>query len=340
MKVGIIGAGFIAELHAQAYEHCGGVEIVGVADTDLERAGALAAAHGCAPYPNAEKMLDEARPDAVSVCIPTWLHTDAVCQAAAGGAHVLCEKPLALTDQDCLRMLQAEKQYGVRIMAAQVLRWWPEYRAAWELKQSGRLGAVRCMTSSRLLHGSRGGWFLDRSRSGGPLFDLMAHDADFMLWLLGSEIQSLYAVSRCGDEAGRQHIMALIRYEDGAQVCLEAANSMPEGFPFTTLLRLEGEKAALVATSGTAKNISLGAKTETSMVLTENGAPQSLPVAHDNVQEKAFDAEIAAFVRGVETGEMPIPLQESVKAIRLLNLIGKSMDGAGEIRNISRELAR
>lgn len=101
MKAAILGAGFIAEFHAQGYAHAKDVTLCAVCDTDEAKARALTGRYGCAWYADAKTLLEKERPQLVSVCLPTYLHREYTVMALLSGAHVLCEKPLALTIEDC-----------------------------------------------------------------------------------------------------------------------------------------------------------------------------------------------------------------------------------------------
>ena len=333
----IIGAGFAARLHAQAYE--GAARIDGVADPDLLRAQALAQDFGCEAFTDAKTMLERVRPTIVSVCVPTFLHAQVVELAASFGCHALCEKPLALTNADCHRIETAGR--SIKVMTAQVLRYWPEYRQARELFAAGRAGEIRFLHASRLLRASRGGWFRDAAQSGGALFDLMTHDTDYALWVLGGDVRQLFAVGRQNGQGAWSHVYATLRFENGAVATLEAGNDQPEGFPFTTLLRVSGDRGCVQVETGAEGNIGAGVTPFTRLTLLENGRMTVLPVtnANENAQERAFRDEVHAFVNAVrEDRPCPIPLGESVRVIRLLNLIRQSLEERRAIDDVRERL--
>lgn len=323
---GILGAGFVAELHAEALSSLPDVRLLGFADPDLPRAERLAEKYGCRSFSSAAEMYEAVKPDAVSVCVPTFLHADAVCEAAARGIHILCEKPLALTEADCLRMLEAEKSSSSVISVAQVLRWWPEYQALHDLAVAGNIGPVRSFTAARIMHGTRGGWFADPRLGGGALFDLMAHDADFLLWTLGDGIRSVYAVGRQNEKGAWQHVCATFLYDDGRYAVLEDGNDMPEGFPFTTRLLVSGPEGSLEVSSAAAKNIGVGVKTDSALRKLYRGETTFPVRSEGNAQALAFRGELSAFLEGLRQGKPPLPLREGYRTIRLLNRIRESLE--------------
>src|ERR1700730_8743823 len=117
LRVGVIGVGLLGERHARFWAQQPDVELVGVADGRLERATEVANKWGApAAYASAEELMDRARPDAVSVATPDFVHRAPVVTALEGGAHVLVEKPLALTTDDARGMIDAAAQANRLLM--------------------------------------------------------------------------------------------------------------------------------------------------------------------------------------------------------------------------------
>src|SRR5690349_5559755 len=102
LRVGIIGAGaWAVGAHIPAFQACDGVALVGICDTDWDRARAVAADAGIpTAHPSVDSMLRAAALDMVSIATPTASHRRAAETCLAAGLHVLCEKPLAYTVED------------------------------------------------------------------------------------------------------------------------------------------------------------------------------------------------------------------------------------------------
>ncbi len=323
MKVCIIGAGFIAAAHAAGYEAVPQAELCGIADIRAEAAKSLAAAYRCRAYTDAREMLEKEKPDAVSVCVPTHLHREAVCLALEAGADVLCEKPLALTLADVTAMRDTAVRCGKQVMAAQVLRFWPEYALIREKVAGGTLGALRRLDAKRIAHSSRGEWFGDPQKGGGALFDLMVHDLDFAVCLLGCRAESLYATGRQNALGGWVHVNALLTWQGGLQVCLEAAGDMPAGYPFTTGFRADGENGCVELFSQSLQNIAMAQDTASRLLCVEGGEIRTLDpgVFPNGAGAEAFARQIRAFSAGVETGCMPIPFEQSIYVMKLIHCL-------------------
>ena len=323
IKAAILGAGFISDFHIQAYQREPGVKLCAVCDRDRERADAAAERYACRAYADVQDLLDAERPDVVSVCLPTWLHPEATVAALRAGAHVLCEKPMALTLDDCQAMAGAARSSGRMLMVGQVLRWWPEYAAI--RAQVLRLGPPRYIRARRLQHASRGGWFMDPRRGGGALFDLLVHDLDFVCSLSPAKPKVLATHGRKGAEGSWRRISASLALANGGFADLEACNCMPAGYPFTASFHAAWDQAALDYTFRAPVNIGLDVPAETSFLLYENDQARALPV-DDDAQAQAFRSEISAFLNGVRTGRNPLPPEETLTTMTALHQIQTLLD--------------
>ena len=186
--VGIVGAGFMGNTHANAYHLIPGSKVVAVADIEPDRASNFAEKHGARPYGSLENMLKDPAVQVVDVTLPTYLHSGAAIQAAEGGKHVICEKPMALTLKEADSMIKAAKKNGVELMIAQVMRFWPEWAYLAEkvkTREFGRIKAIRCLRLSSEPQWGWKKWTLDVNKAGGATVDLHIHDTDFITHVLG-----------------------------------------------------------------------------------------------------------------------------------------------------------
>lgn len=194
-RVAVIGAGGIGGIHLRAYatyaERC---EIVGIADVVEEAACARAAEFGGRVFANAEIMLDDVMPDAVSICTPPKYHLEAVEAAAARGIAVLCEKPPARTLAETEAIVDAMR--GHLLQFAFCHRFHAPLVAAIELIRSGRLGALVQIENRFAFRFARAGnsWFTEANiAGGGVLIDTLVHSIDIFRTLTGDEIEATQA---------------------------------------------------------------------------------------------------------------------------------------------------
>ena len=180
MRVGVAGAGGIAEPHLAAWRDLGLPATVFSTDG---RAAAVAARYGATAVGSLAELI--AGCDILDVCAPTPVHEEIVLAGAAAGRHVVCEKPLALTHAAAGRMLAAADRAGVALYPGQVVRFFPAYAAARAAVAAGRIGTPAVLRLSR--RGARPvqPWFADPALSGGLIVDQMIHDLDFARWIAG-----------------------------------------------------------------------------------------------------------------------------------------------------------
>lgn len=245
VTVAILGGGFMGRAHAPNYAALGErVRVKTVYSRSAERARPVAELVGAAVSTDLEAAIDDPDVDAVDICLPTPLHRSATEQSFAHGKDVFVEKPLALTLEDGEAILQAAAASGRMLMVGLVLRFWPEYVELHRRVSCGELGRPFAVAASRLsAPADWAAWYADVAQSGGPLVDLMVHDFDQANWLLG-EPRSVYArATASADPAYPDHAVAIVEY-DGAQAVVEGSMALPESFPFSSLIRVNGTTGA------------------------------------------------------------------------------------------------
>ncbi len=152
LRVAVVGCGMIANsAHIPAWQAQKGVEIVGVVDNVCDSANATARRHNISGvYYDVDKMLTELSPDVVSICTPAGCHREQVVAALRSGAHVLCEKPLAITSADAEEMFRVAEESGRHMLVGQSMRFYNQVSAAKEFASNGQLGDIYCADASRL----------------------------------------------------------------------------------------------------------------------------------------------------------------------------------------------
>ena len=250
-RVAIIGAGNNAEGHARSFVQIEGVEVVGVADAALERAEALAATAGGRAFADHRQLLDDCQPEAVWICTPCWLHAEQSVDCARAGAHVMCEKPMALNLADCDRMIAAAKENGVKLMVGQTTRYMPalvELKRRFERGDFGRL-VNAWSTRQSYFAGGADSWRFDGEKSGGIVMEWEIHEIDFVR-SIGGAVSRVYArtdFSRPEHPSFLDHFSALLSFGGGGYGNLEASQSCLIGQGGRGLVGTEGAAEALGA---------------------------------------------------------------------------------------------
>ena len=206
---GIVSTGTHPDVKiAPAMAAADGGELVGVYSRDQHRAEAFAQKHGArAAYSQLGDLLKDPRVDGVFVSSPNALHAEHVVQAAEAGKHVLCEKPMATTIADAVRMLQACRRAGVTLGIAFNLRQHPAYIRARELVAAGTLGRI-VLAQAQWAFGVRGRdgspprtpltqWWDTPELIGGAstMMGTGVHSVDLLRLVLGAEVDEITAVT-------------------------------------------------------------------------------------------------------------------------------------------------
>jgi len=218
MKVGIIGCGSIArQRHAHEYGLNKNTEIAGFFDFVPERAMEMVSLFGGKVYSSVDEMLADKEIELVSVCVANAYHAETTIKALKAGKNVLCEKPMAVTFEQCLEMVKAAEESGKRLFIGHNQRLTPAHKKAKELIKSGEMGNVLTFASSFCHAGpeswsidkGKGTWFFKKSAAVfGSMADLGIHKIDLIRYLVGDEIKSIYSEMSVIDKT----------YEDGSPI--------------------------------------------------------------------------------------------------------------------------
>jgi myo-inositol 2-dehydrogenase/D-chiro-inositol 1-dehydrogenase len=292
MRVGIVGAGSMGYAHAPAWKATErlGAELVGVVARHPDTAHALAGEFGLRVYDSYDAMLADV--DIVDICTPTPLHREMTVKAAEAGKHVICEKPIALTLEDGRAMIEACEKAGVRLFIALVLRFVSQYVAAQKAVAAGQIGEVSVIRLTRAGYQPRkwlDNWFIDETRSGGMILDLMVHDYDYARWL-GGNVKRVFAksVRSARKDAPGDYALVTLRFENGAIGHIEGGWAYPPGF-FRTSMDIAGTEGVIEWSSDNADPVHMHLLNPTH----QEAAEVAVPVAMD--ETGPFAAQIRHF---------------------------------------------
>ncbi len=338
MRIGVLGLGFMGSTHIKAMREVAGVELAAVYSSDERKlAGDLTGIQGnlggpgehldfsnLRKYREIEPLLSDPAIEAVDICLPTDLHEWAAVESLRAGKHVLVEKPLALDGIGADRMLAAARKAGRILMAAHVLRFFPEYIALREAMSGGNLGRLRfAMLRRRCAAPLWGGWLQDPERSGGGVFDLLIHDVDMCLHLFGKP--RTVSASGCSDPAtGVDCISAQLFYPEGAVVEISGGWYAPGEYPFSM-------EYSVAFDGGSVEYSSMG---HAPTLYPRKGSLQALPLSACD----GYAAEIGYFAqccREKRPPEQCLPA-ESALAVKLMLLMldSRKRNGAKMLCNL------
>ncbi len=250
LKVGIVGAGGITRAHLPAYlERPDRVQLNAVCDLVEPLAQELAKKAGIdAVYLDINEMLRDADIEAVDICTTHNSHAPLAIAAAEAGKHVIVEKPMAISVQECRDMIAAAEKAGTTLMVAQHLRYAPEARAAKRLLDEGKLGTVEAVRTELFGGGMRGRrrrrrqgerWMQDARRSGGGMMmSEQVHHIDLLRYYAGN-VKRVSGVCKSLQEhmvhGAEDLVSATLEFESGAvgEVWAKGNAIVPHGRTYT-----------------------------------------------------------------------------------------------------------
>lgn len=200
VKIGIIGCGKITEVrHAPEYYNNENSQIVAYYDADPARSQAMADIYGGKVCSSIEEVLGMDI-DAVSVCVTNKDHAKVSIAALDAGKHVLCEKPMASTLEECVNMVETANRCQKILMIGHNQRYAKSHVKAKQIIESGEIGEILSFSTTfghsgpEAWTGKQSSWFFDKSRATfGVLADLGVHKTDLIHFLCGQNIVEVSA---------------------------------------------------------------------------------------------------------------------------------------------------
>jgi UDP-N-acetylglucosamine 3-dehydrogenase len=254
LKVGVIGCGSIAKYrHLPEYKLNKNVEIVAVCDIVAERAEKIAEEYGAKAFSDYKEVLKLEDIDAISVCLPNYLHAPVSIDALNAGKHVICEKPMATSKEEAEAMINAAKRNDKKLMIAHNQRFVASHQKAKEIIESGKLGKIYSFKTTFGHPGPEGwsvdgagSWFFNKEKAFiGAMGDLGVHKADLMRYLLGefTEVGAFIETNAKQNTDVDDNAVCILRTESGIIGTLSASWAYMSGGDNSTFIY--GEKGTL-----------------------------------------------------------------------------------------------
>lgn len=329
VNVGIIGTGEIGQLHAtNLVSRIPEAKVVAVVDVRRE------AAERCAKELRIPKIFDDYRAvlddpeiDAVAICTTPDTHAQIIKEAAAAGKHIFCEKPIGINLEEIKSALLAVKQAGVKLQVGFNRRFDPNFRRAKELIAQGKIGAPYIIhITSRDPEPPPFEYF---KVSGGILLDMTIHDFDMARYLIGSEVEEVFAVGATLVDPNIAELgeidtaVITLRFQSGALGVID--NSCRAVYGYDQRAEVFGEKGMVMVQNP---------KPDTAVVADKRGY-HSPPLLHFFVERYAesYVAEMRAFIRSIiEDEEPPVTGEDGLIAVEIAYAAKKSLEIRRPIR--------
>ena len=292
ISVGVIGTGMIGRDHIRRMTTVlSGVRVTAVTDVAAETAARVGAGVGAAVYATGEELIADPAVDAVVVCSWGPTHEQYVLASIAAGKPVFCEKPLATTQEACLRIVDAEAAHGNRLVQVGYMRRYDKaYRALKRVLDAGEIGAPLMMHCAH--RNASVPSFYDKESA---ITDTAVHEIDMVRWMFGTEITAVRVLiprkSKNGGEL-QDPLFLILELANGALVDVEISVNIRYGYD------IRGE---ILGEDGTA---ALG---ELSPVTVRRAGQVSTPVPADWRERfiLAYDVEFQEWIDSIARGDEP-----------------------------------
>ncbi len=325
-NLAVLGAGRIGQVHADAIARVPGASLVAVADAFEDAANAVAAKHGCAVR-SIDEIADSADVDAVLICTPTDTHADLIERFCKLGKAVFCEKPIDLNLDRVRGCLKVVEQSGGQLMVGFNRRFDPDFAALKAAVDAGHVGQVEMVTITSRDPSAPPVSYIEKS--GGIFRDMTIHDFDIARWMLGEEVETIFAnASNLVDPA----IGAADDYDSLNVTMMTASgkhctitNSRRAAYGYDQRIEVFGEKGAATAHNH-----------HESTVEVASSAGYTKPPLQNFFMDRYMDAyviEISEFILALQNGtQMPTSGHDGMMALAMADAAVLSVREGRKVR--------
>jgi predicted dehydrogenase len=337
VKVGLVGTGFVGDIHAASYlSNVKDVEVVAVASP--HNAEKFARERGIPQaFSDYRDMLKLPDLDVVDLCVPNDLHCQMTVDAARAGKHVICEKPLCVTLEEADEMIDTCKQQGVLLLYAEELLFAPKYVRAKTLVSEGAVGKPFLVKQSEEHPGPHMPWFWDVKRSGGGvMLDMGCHSIEYTRWVLGKpavkSVTSFMNTFIHKDRTqGEDHSICIIEYEGDCAAMIE--DSWAKGGGVDDRAEIYGSKGHTRADLLRGSSLLTYSEEGYGYAVEKSGTTRGYTFTmFEEAWNYGFPQELQHFVNNVLGKEAPMETGEDGREV--LKIIYAAYQSAGEGRKI------
>jgi predicted dehydrogenase len=301
LRVAVIGVGYLGRFHAQKYNLLADCTLIGVADTNRERAREVAQELGVPAFTEVKALLDQV--DAVSIAVSTSQHYKVALECLRAGKHVLIEKPLAATVAEAEEVVKLAAEKGVLMQVGYLERFNPAFLACKDK-----------ITRPHFIESIRISAFLERGADVDVVLDLMSHDLDLVLAIAPAPVRHLHAVGKSLMTESTDLANVRIVFEDGCVANLTASISHKTErkfrvFQSDSYFSIDFAKpAARILKRNPAKSQNIAEMLSQQVLSFEKG--------------DALLTEISAFVEAIRSGRSPVVSgEDGLRAMAVSELV-------------------
>lgn len=319
IKFGVLGAGRIGQVHAAAIASVPSAELIAVAEPNTDAAKMMKAKYSCA-IETIDEILANPVIDAVVICTPTDTHADLIEKFCKAGKSVFCEKPVDLDvarAKECLRVVE---ETNGNLMVGFQRRFDPDFMVLKKTIDDGLIGEVEMITLTSRDPGAPPYDYI--KRSGGIFRDMTIHDFDVARWLLGEEVETVFAAASVlvDQEIGKlgdfDSVNVVLKTVSGRQCTIN--NSRRATYGYDQRIEVHGSKGSVLAKNHEQHSVRVANK--------DGYRDAPLQDFFMSRYTAAYANEITAFVDALQSGSaMPTDGQDGLMALALAEAAVRSV---------------
>ncbi len=320
--VGVIGTGRAGLVHVANFaQNVPGARLVAVCDLNAESARDAAGKWGVEAYSKPEELLKNTSLDAVVIATPTFSHAELVIAAANSGKAILCEKPLAISEEEAEAMDEAVRRNSVPFVMAFMRRFDLSFNRARNMIGRGDIGEPLVVKSTGKGPGLPPPWNLDLEKSNGMLAEVNSHDFDCIRYLTGEEYKWVFATARnnkCPDFKANYpdfYDTAIVTFGMSGKVIGTIDGACPADYGYDARVEVQGSDGVLFIGNIAQKGVVVGRK--------GSGVAEEIVDSWRSLFREAYLAEdrclVDCVLKGTEAPSTLIDGWQALKAVRASN---------------------
>lgn len=334
IKTGILGYGAVAHMHMKALALCPERVVTGVYGPNPEKAAAFARQYGIEAFPSRQALLESS--DCIHICTPTGTHYQDILDCFALEKHVLCEKPLCMTDEECDLIRQAAQKTSAKIMPVSQYRYSKTFSIVKNAVDTGAFGTLLSANVKMMYYRTpeyylSAPWRGTVKEDGGVLMTQALHGIDVTLGILGKPVcvTAMAKTMRHAIEAPDTAV-ALVEMENGMAVIFETSTASAPGYPRQYCF--SGTNGAVEMLEETIARWDIPGKEDLEVPI---GAENLLSGASDpmNLDSSLHAAQFTDFSNQILFDAKPrYTLEDGIQTVKLINAIFRSQKEDRKVR--------
>ncbi len=313
LKAAVIGVGSMGRNHARVYRETPGVELVGVLDANAGTAERVGASFSVPAFSQLDELLNQTKPDLVSLAVPTAKHFDVAMALLEKGIHVLVEKPITRTVDQGQQLVDSAAQKGLVLAVGHIERFNPVVVELRRRLREGMAGRIYQINAERLSP------YPSRIADSGVVIDLASHDIDLLRYLTGEPVQRVFGETSQSINSDREDLFSgTVRFTNGVLGVLNVNWMTPQKVRRLTITAARGYFTCDLLSQQLFFYENETAPSQWDQLSVLHGVSEGNVLGIRIPRREPLAAELADFVQAVQNGREPtVPGREGLETLRV-----------------------